>query len=284
MPLIPLQQEDIPIGVPLPWHLTDGEGKVIFERGRIVDNQPMLAQLLKLGLFRMAPEAGNAPAEDSQHQRVTTSLDHIHLAPGDSVQLQTLHNEQTKRYHVKLIGYHAPVSLLVSAPMQGGKLAFIKDGQQFLVRGFVGKDAVAYKTWVLKSNLAPFPYLHLAYPDSVQSMRIRNSARVALKLVTAINRNGSQVASATIVDLSVGGARLLSTGTFGEVDDEVELAFRINPAGLDVYLKLAARIRMVSEEEHDGRVTTGVEFINISEQNRLYLSSMVYQNLVKEGM
>ncbi|SDU33651.1 flagellar brake protein [Halopseudomonas salegens] len=284
MPLIPLQHDDIPLGVPLPWHVTDSESKVIFERGRVVDNQPMLEQLLKLGLFRIAPEARNEPGQGKQGERTTTSLTQIQLAPGDLVQLQTLNSHQTERFQVKVIGFHAPVSLLVTAPTNGGKLAFVREGQQFLVRGFVGKDAVAYKTRVLKTNLSPFPYLHLAYPDSVQSMRIRSSARVSVELITAVNHGGKQIASAKMIDLSVGGAKVLSTSTFAELGEEVELAFRINPAGLDVYLKVASKVRMVNTDEQSGQVATGVEFVDLSEQNRLYLTNMVYQNLLKDSL
>lgn len=284
MSLIPLQQDEITIGMPLIWHVTDGDGKVLFERGRIIDNPQVLTQLLKLGLYRIAPERPDESAEGRQNERGTSSLKKFHLAPGDSVQLQPLQKGDNKRFQVKVIGCYAPVSVLVTAPAHAGKLAFVREGQPFLVRGFVGKDAVAYKTKVLKSNLAPFAYLHLAYPDSVQSMRIRNSARVALELITSISRNGGKVTSATMVDLSLGGARIMSVTSFGTVGDEVELAFRINPAGLDVYLKLNARIRIVNEDDPDGQVSTGLEFVNLSEQDRLYLSSMVYQNLVNDEM
>lgn len=284
MPLIPLHKEDIPIGEALPWEVTDSSSKVIFERGHVIDNQPMLEQLLKLGLFRPASEARTETETGRQGERTTTSLTQIQLAPGDLVQLQTLNSQQTERYQVRMIGFHAPHSLLVTAPTHGGKLAFVREGQQFLVRGFVGKDAVAYKTRVLKSNLAPFPYLHLAYPDSVQSMRIRSSARVAVELITSVNRGGKQIASARMLDLSVGGAKLQSKQAFAEPDEQVELAFRINPAGLDIYLKVQSRIRMVNRDETSGQIATGVEFIELSEQNRLYLTNMVYQNLLKDSL
>ena len=184
MTLLPLEENEIRIGSPLPWDLMDAEGNILMEQSRIVDSQPLLDQLFKLGVYRAAPER-NAEQEKraeadpaAAHEMQISTLAQIQLAPGDMVQLQTMHATHTERYQVKMLGFHAPVSIMVTSPMVQGKLVFIKEGQQFLVRGFVGKDAVAYKTRVLKSNLAPFPYLHLAYPESVQSMRIRGSARV----------------------------------------------------------------------------------------------------------
>lgn len=290
VPLIPITEDEIVLGIPLAWNVVDAEGKIIFEQSRVIDSQPLLTQLFKLGLFRSAPEATTATEKldvagnGAQAEIQISTLDQIQLAPGDLVQLQTLHPTHAERYQVRMIGFHAPVSLLVSAPMVQGRLIFIKEGQQFLVRGFVGKDAVAYKTRVLKSNLSPFPYLHLAYPQTVQSMRIRSSARVPVQLVTAVNGPAGN-AAAKLVDLSVGGGRLMSAKAFAEKGDEVKLSFRINPAGMDIYLTISAKVRAVTRDESmQGQVGTGVEFTSLTDQDRLYLTNMVYQNLLKDTL
>lgn len=290
MTLIPLTEKDINVGRPLPWDLMDAEGNVLMEQSRIIDSHPLLAQLFKLGVFRAAPER-NAAEEKlvdesgaSANEMHISTLSQIQLAPGDMVQLQTMHTTHTERYQVKMLGYHAPVSILVTSPTAQGKLVFIKESQQFLVRGFVGKDAVAYKTRVIKSNLSPFPYLHLAYPESVQSMRIRSSARVTVELVTSVLAPRGK-GSARIVDLSWGGARMLSPQPVADKDDEVTLAFRINPSGLDVYMTIKAKVRTVSKDDtNKGLVATGVEFVDLNEQDRLYLTNMVYQNLLKDNL
>lgn len=284
MSLIPLTEEEIPLGKPLPWNIVDSDGKVLFPHSKVVDNKPLLQQLLKLGLFRNAQQNSDNAAPQAPERQVSR-LEQIQLAPGDLIQLQTMSTTNAERYQVRMIGFHAPVSLLVTAPTSQGKLVFVKEGQQFLVRGFVGKDAVAYKTRVLKSNLSPFPYLHLAYPDSVQSMRIRSSARVQVDLVTAITREGAGQASAKMTDISVGGARLLSPRPVANKNETVKVSFRINPAGLDVYMTLNALVRAVSADDSlDGQIATGIEFVDISEQDRLYLTNMVYQNLLKDTL
>lgn len=290
MTLIPLAEHEVSVGKPLPWDVLDAEGSVLLEQSRIIDSEPLLAQLLKMGLYRAAPErnaaeekldvAGNGSISEVQ----ISSLSQVQLAPGDLVQLQTLHPTHAERYQVRMIGVHAPVSLMVTAPTIQGRLVFVKEGQQFLVRGFVGKDAVAYKTRVIKSNLSPFPYLHLAYPETVQSMRIRGSSRVSVELVTAVNGPAGQ-AAAKIVDLSCGGARMMSPKPVAEKGDDVKLSFRINPSGLDVYLTISAKVRAVSRDETaNSQVATGVEFVDLNEQDRLYLTNMVYQNLLKDNL
>jgi c-di-GMP-binding flagellar brake protein YcgR len=288
--LIPLTEKDIHIGSPLPWDLMDSEGKVLMEQARIVDSQPLLDQLFKLGIYRAAPERNAAEEKraadgsPAANEMQISTLAQIQLAPGDMVQLQTMHTTHTDRYQVKMLGFHAPVSIMVTSPTVQGKLVFIKEGQQFLVRGFVGKDAVAYKTRVLKSNLSPFPYLHLAYPESVQSMRIRGSARVPVELVTSVVAPRGKGA-AKIIDLSWGGARMVSPQPVADKDDDVTLSFRINPSGLDVYLTIKAKVRAVNKDEgNNGQVATGVEFVELNEQDRLYLTNMVYQNLLKDNL
>lgn len=290
MTLIPLTAQEISLGKPLAWDILDAEGNVLMEQARIIDSEPLLIQLFKMGLYRAAPER-NAEEEKldvagtgASAEVHISSLSQIQLAPGDLVQLQTLHPTHAERYQVRMIGFYAPVSLMVTSPTVQGRLVFVKEGQQFLVRGFVGKDAVAYKTRVIKSNLAPFPYLHLAYPETVQSMRIRGSSRVSVELVTAVNGPAGQGA-AKIVDLSCGGARMMSPKPVAEKGDDVQLAFRINPSGLDVYLKINAKVRAVSRDETaNSQVATGVEFVDLNEQDRLYLTNMVYQNLLKDNL
>lgn len=284
LPLIMLKDDEVAVDSPLPWNLLDAEGTVLFKQSSVIDNPALLAQLLKLGLYRCVPvSAEPEKPEPSAPEVQTCSMAQVQLAPGDPVQLQSLHGNSTERYQVRMIGFHAPVSLMVTAPTLHGRLVFIKEGQQFLVRGFVGKDAVAYRTRVLKSQLTPFPYLHLAYPETVQSMRIRSSARVTVSLVASTVAPGGPGA-ARIVDLSLGGARMLSRTVVANKDDEIKVSFRINPSGLDVYLTLRGRVRAVQRHEEGSTdvVATGVEFHSLSEQERLYLTNMVYQNLLRD--
>ena len=72
MTLIPLTEKDIKIGTPLPWDLLDVEGNILMEQSRIVDSQPLLDQLFKLGIFRAAPER-NAAEEKLAEERFPRS-------------------------------------------------------------------------------------------------------------------------------------------------------------------------------------------------------------------
>lgn len=271
MPLKRLKPNDLVVDRPLPCDLLDAAGNVVYHRGQSLEPGPSLKRWLEQGLYR-SDEGGDPEA-------MPVVLAQMLMSPGDMLQLQAAGVAPGERYPVRLIGYHAPVSLLVTAPMVNGRLAFIKEGQRFLVRGFVGRDAVAYSTRVLKANLSPFAYLHLAWPEEVQTMRIRSSTRVPVDLVCAVIAEDKQC-SARIIDLSPGGARVISAAPIGASGEQVKVAFRINPGGAEVYLSPLALIRGVTEEH--GQFTTGLEFIDVAEAENLYLSNMVYQHLLKE--
>lgn len=280
MPLIPVAPDEIASEQPLSWPLRNAQGKVLYPAGLVLA-QADLAEAVRQPLFREdadTPELALAAAGDT-----AASPFRLQLAPGDTIQLQQSTENNTERYTVKVVGHLAPLSLLVTAPYANGKLLFVREGQTFLVRCFVGQHALAYRTQVLKTQLKPFPYLHLAYPVNVQSMQIRKSARARIDLVTAIS--GPRGSSAgRIADLSLGGAKITSPAAFADREDEIRLKFRIKPGGIDIYLDVKAIVRSIQQEQMEQPcVTTGVEFIDLSEQDRLALmaatnSPMLYDN------
>jgi len=181
----------------------------------------------------------------------------------------------------------SPKSLLVSAPLVDGKLIFIKDGQTYLVRAFSGLNVCAFKTKVLKSQLQPFPYLHLSWPDGVQAMRIRKAMRAPASIIVAVQESeeGRQTGAGRIVDISVGGAKILSPNALGYKDQHLWLSFKVRLGDMEEYVKTPAIIRAVGEETDDqGKVmkSFGIQFGELQPAQRLIIMNLVYQYLLKE--
>jgi c-di-GMP-binding flagellar brake protein YcgR len=228
--------------------------------------------------------------EEQQHHNFekTATLDEVKLMPGDALQLQQMAEGQNERLTVRVIGVMKPKSVLVTAPVIDGKLIFVREAQPFLVRAFSGLNVCAFKTKVLKAHHAPFPYLHLAYPDSVQLMRLRKAVRAEVQLITAIHdkEGGRQLGAGRIVDLSVGGARIVSSAPFSEKEKIVFVSFKIKLDDIEEYIQTAATIRTITQEEdEDGRMMTvvGVQFENLQQNHRLLIMNLVYQYLLKEN-
>lgn len=228
------------------------------------------------------------PVEQPQNFEQTTTLDEIKLVPGDALQLQPLAEGQNERFTVRVIGVMKPKSVLVTSPVIDGKLIFVRDAQPFLVRAFSGINVCAFKTKVLKSNHSPFPYLHLAYPDIVQVMRIRKAVRAHVQLITSITdqEGGKQLAAGKIVDLSVGGARIFSNAPIGSKDQKVFISFKVKLDDIEEYIQVGAIIRALSQEDDDnGRKVSvaGVQFEELAQSHRLIIMNLVYQYLLKEN-
>lgn len=230
----------------------------------------------------MSEEGGGKPQEEK------LSFEAIKLMPGDALQLQPLQEGQTERFSVNVIGVMKPKSLLVTAPSVEGKLIFVRDGQTYLVRAFSGLNVCAFKARILKSQLQPFPYLHLSYPDSVQAMRIRKAMRAPASIIVAVQENeeGRQNGAGKIIDLSVGGARMYSPMKIGVKDQTIWLSFKVLLGDMEEYVKTPAVIRSIGEEddEQGKRMNVfGLQFGELAQSQRLIIMNLVYQHLLKDS-
>ena len=299
--LMPVRKAEIELGKPLPFAIYDGDRNLLLNRGVVVSTEHQIEVLSERGLFRerarprpvagtLAMEEGVASDAGGSRRRNEETLDFeaVKLMPGDTLQLQPLMEGQTERYTVRVIGIMKPKSVLVGAPMVDGKLIFVRDGQTYLIRAFSGLNVCAFKAKVLKAQLQPFPYLHLSYPDSVQAMRIRKTMRAPAAIIVAVHEQeeGRQTGAGKIVDLSVGGARLLSPAPLGDKEQTLWLSFKVKLGDMEEYVKTPAVIRSLGEEEDEqGKRmhATGIQFGELAQSQRLIIMNLVYQHLLKDN-
>jgi hypothetical protein len=295
--LVPVRRTDIELGKPLPFAAYDSDRNLLLNRGVVVTSEHQIDVLMQKGLFRERARPKSVAGTDSldekeggggKPQGETLSFDAVKLMPGDALQLQPLLEGQTERFSVHVIGVMKPKSLLVTAPIVDGKLIFVRDGQTYLVRAFSGLNVCAFKARILKSQLQPFPYLHLAYPDSVQAMRIRKAMRAPASIIVAVHEteDGRQTGAGKIIDLSVGGARMYSPMKVGVKDQTLWLSFKVKLGDMEEYVKTPAVVRAVGEEddEQGKRMNVfGLQFGELAQSQRLIIMNLVYQHLLKEG-
>ena len=300
--LVPVGRSEIAVGSPLAFALYDADGNLLLNRGDVLATDRQLAVLWENGLFREAQPAGTsdfparqtesrregAPA-DGKPQEESLNFEAIKVALGDSLQLQPLLEGQFDRYNVRVIGVLKPKSVLVTAPMLDGKLIFVRDGQTYLVRAFSGLNVCAFRARVLKSQLQPYPYLHLSYPDSVQAMRLRKTMRAPAAIIVAVHdsEEGRQVGAGKLADISIGGARLLSGIDLGTRGQAFWLSFKVRLGEVEEYVKAPAIIRSIThEEDEQGKPVNafGLQFGELAHAQRLILMNLVYQHLLKDNL
>jgi c-di-GMP-binding flagellar brake protein YcgR len=213
----------------------------------------------------------------------------LKLQTGDNIQVQLVADQNDTRYMVKVIGYEPNVSLLVSAPRANGLPVLLRDGQMLTVRLLTGNTVYGFESQVLRICRLPFSYLHLSYPRSFESMVVRKAQRASTNIIASVENSNrasenSEPFSAKISDLSIAGAMLEAQMPMGEVGDAIMIRAKLQVAGLEKYLALAAIVRAVRMREASAaggktQYHHGVEFQMLDPNDQLVLHGFVYEQI-----
>jgi c-di-GMP-binding flagellar brake protein YcgR len=222
----------------------------------------------------------------------TCSFEQMQLRTGDRLQLELSSDAGLTHHFTTVIGYVPKLSVLVRTPSVRGTPVEIRENETVVVRAFSGRSIYAFSTKVLVACRTPFPYLHLAYPESVRANPIRSAERVRVGLrATAANPQrdpqGNPV-SCTLGDLSVTGAQLECARDIGDRGDRLQVffAFKLEPQGYEVKLNPKAEVQSVRryrDERNGGEVHSyGVRFEGLHATESLLLQSYIHQLLLSD--
>ena len=297
--LIPVRADQVSVGRALAQAIFDWHGNLLLAAGGVISSDSQRAELLDAGYFqdtswdapaRPAPAQPNvtrlvevtaAPKAQTADAEIAVNMDDVRWQIGESLYLQ-LHDKPALRYSVKLIGFVKGKTVLVSAPSVDGKFELIRDGQNFVVRAFAGKKAYAFIAAAVRSVHTPHPYLHLSYPKHLRCTVVRQTARVAVRLIVAVGLGEPERnAAAVITDLSMGGASAVATQALGQKGEAGCIKVKLHVAEQDAFLNLKAILRSVTPADGSDGFRHGFEFVEVSTQDRVILSAYVHQTLVE---
>lgn len=283
--------QEVSVGKPLNWPLYDKFGRLLFNEGAQLVSIEQIQALCEKGLFR---EFSSAPITAKKENRKTDKplvrkqmeeLQSIKFAIGDTVQLQDFSSDK-HRYFVKLIGFMNKKSVLLSHPRQGENLSFIKEGHAFLVRGFAGTKTYEFSSNVISVSLAPYPYLHLAFPAQVNTVNMRGAVRIKLKLVCSIDSSVTGLKFPAIIDdMSISGARIHAVQAFGKVGDAVSVSLRLQVSDSNQVFLISSVIRNVQEEVDSQTgakiIMHGMEFVQTMSVDLTVLQNFIYKSMLE---
>lgn len=216
---------------------------------------------------------------------MSNSSSEIKIAPGDIVQMQ-LGDKDEQRYFVKVIGYLAGHSLLVTTPHHKGAAMAIREGQYVTVRLLSKNTVYAFESSVIKVTLVPYAYLHLKFPETMESQVVRNAQRAVTNIIASIENENipettKQGLPAVIANLSSTGALLESRKQLGKVGESIVIHSKFTVANIDKYLALAAVIRNVRTKPHSDvpLLQHGVEFQLLTAEDQIVLHGYVYEQI-----
>ena len=219
---------------------------------------------------------------------MSSSFSEIKVDIGDSIQLQDPSCKDDERIFVKLIGYLDGKSLIVTMPRANGDAVRVVKGQVFIVRMFSVKTVHAFNVTVIEGKASPYPYLHLSFPQKVESVVVRNAQRVNVGLIVSVQSadpdDDTGSVSAKLNDISTGGAKLISFVHIGHVGEDISMSAKLKVGGVEQYLQILATIRRADKEDINGTISNayGLEFKFVEEKDRLALHAFVYEQLSKQ--
>ena len=297
--LIPVRAGEIALGQALTQALFDWHGNLLLAAGAVVTTATQLDALLDTGYFQ--DTSWDTPAKPPAHEpnvarlvevtappkahtveaETAINMDDVRWQIGETLYLQ-LQDKPSVRYSVKLIGFVKGKTVFVSAPSLDGKFELIRDGQSFVVRAFAGKKAYAFIAAAVRSVHTPHPYLHLSYPKQLRCTVVRQTARVAVRLIVAVAfGDPERNAAGVITDLSMGGASAIAKQPLGQKGEACTIKVKLHVAEQDSFLSVQAILRSVAQADGAQGFRHGFEFIELAAQDRLILSAYVHQTLVE---
>ncbi|MDH4285663.1 MAG: flagellar brake protein, partial [Gallionellaceae bacterium] len=231
MNLQPVAIESIPLGKPLPWRLYDNNGRPLFARGEIVENQQQLESMLVEGLMRDVDELSTSQAASELTAPEGAATSNVFPPPGikpqvwERVQLCMYVGSTPVHYSAHLIGYIKGVSIMVTTPLVNGIPITLRDGEQVEVRMVTGSNICIFSTALQRICISPHHYMHLEYPSTVHVQELRKSPRARVNFsATATNAQGGQEI-VHIVNLSLHGAQIHVPAKVGQKGDSLKLVF-----------------------------------------------------------
>lgn len=226
------------------------------------------------------------------------SLDELEISLGANLQLEFV--PSAARYTVKIIGYIPRRSLIVSCPMVNGKNILVRDNQLVMARLMLDTAVCAFSAKIAKSYLEPVPHLHLSYPEFVETSVVRQSVRVETRLISAVEPVNDPesigfIDSGFLVDLSLGGCKLISKNDFGHEGNVLNLALNLNVAGFNQVLKIKCEIRtqevqmreqvessmqdnaFISKMGADFLYVYGFKFVDLNKEKKILLTAFILE-------
>ncbi|MFT2099699.1 flagellar brake protein [Marinomonas sp. 2405UD66-6] len=173
-------------------------------------------------------------------------LGELEVPIGTNVQIEFI--SPPGRYTVKVLGNIPGNSLILSCPRINGKNILVRESQIVNIRLMLSTHVCAFASKIAKSYLEPAAHIHVAYPSYVETSEVRQTARVETRLISNVEPNKTktsikEASSAILVDLSLGGAKLVSKEDFGAVNQTMSLACNMKVGPYSHILKVECEIR-----------------------------------------
>ena len=209
-------------------------------------------------------------AETKSETHIKIPLQDLRLRPGTEMTIVDSKNK-TLAHEAQFITVFPGRSVLVSLLVDDIKKIVLHENETYTFKGFTGIYDFAFTAKVLKVDGGQFN-ARLTCPDIVSIIIIRSNIRAKVSLAAnAIKDNATTPVA--VQDLSAGGAGISAQNALGSVGDRIQVVLPVIFEKKSIQLSLDSEIRHI--QETDGGLRIGVEFIDLSDHNKLMLHYFV---------
>ena len=223
------------------------------------------------------------------------SFQSMQLQVGARLQFLPAHAGRKAALFSTLIGYEPAKYIIAKIPYEKetGSFVPLKEGGEIRIRVFTGERIFSFVSIVDRVFRTMPHYVHLSYPHSVDVQRLRNSVRVEVDLpgfVRTTVESSEQILPVQLVNISVGGAGVLSTQRLGNVGNHVHLSFEILVQPGDHLANINTNALLRGEntvnsaaQRQPGTIFYGIQFDEMNPTQMIALQNFIYQRQIGNG-
>lgn len=226
-----------------------------------------------------------ASGAGSPEANKTVGFEEMHLQAGEQLRLTPQEPATPAEHHtVQYIGALPGKGLITTLPVAGEKGLWMPPGSGYVIRVLSRTHVYAFSTQVIRARATPYPHVHFQYPASIQARRVRQSLRIGVNMTVGVVDAGGRSMQATLLDLSMHGARLsMDASPEGE---QLTLTLPLHLDEAEDRLSLQGKIRNLKGPDTSGQgpvVGLGVEFNDLERSQALLLHYFIDHAIAEAG-
>ena len=222
-------------------------------------------------------------------QLVKVSTQELGIPFGKDLHIELLSTKE--RHTVSVVGYLPNNTLITTAPVSNGKKVPLPDASNITARFMMGTRVCAFVSKVNKAPPDNIAYYHIPYPTEIDSSVIRDKVRMETSLISIAkpidhSKSIEAVDSGILIDLSLGGAKLVSKNDFGYENHFFNLAFKVDVADFNQIINLTCEIKLQeikSTKEIKSQIKDVTDIDNLG-ADYLYVYNLKFDKLTKSQL
>jgi len=295
--MLELQPLDIPLAIPLPWPMLDGDGQLLVPKGDVIHSPEEIDLLFTLHRPHRQADGTSAPAfattqfpntvfpdmaGDPDGER-SIAMEVLGLRPGGMLTVRLTAGAGQSKGAARVIGYSPQRHLLITMPADSGRAVMPVKDELLEIHAFSGEGIASFECTVMAVCRIPFEYVVLSPPRRIKNRTLRKSLRVRANVVGKMLVSGESPRMIHISDISTTGASFRCAHRLEVSGAPARLRFRVKTRDYHSELVAAALIRSEKPADLPNIYQYGVEFIELVAAQKMLLQCFIYEQLLWGG-